>query len=285
MRAVEPCYSCIEKLAYRVAELIGKTESSTKKTEALEEGISYLEENFSTEWIPANLAGNMQSRMKEVSGCSDPFQRVKDKEMQRARQLSSEFHPQEDATEKELIEFAVKGNSVDFFVDLDKMREQITAPVNFFIDDTGWFLEKLHTLKDNPRAKLLYFADNAGEYYFDLPLLGRLQQYTNVYYVIKEKPIQNDISLEEVNRMGLNVPSKIVSTGTDTPGLYPEIASAGFMELYREADLILAKGMGNYETLPDLSLPAPALLLFKAKCMPVAESIGVPLDSYVAAKH
>ena len=50
----------------------------------------------------------------------------------------------------------------------------------------------------------------------------------------------------------------------------------------KAADLVLAKGMGYWETLSELPAEGKVFHLLKAKCRPVAASLGVSLDSYVA---
>ncbi len=46
-----------------------------------------------------------------------------------------------------------------------------------------------------------------------------------------------------------------------------------------EADLIIAKGQGNFETLSDVS--GPIFFLFQAKCPVIAKHAGVPFKSHV----
>jgi len=74
----------------------------------------------------------------------------------------------------------------------------------------------------------------------------------------------------------------VITTGTATPGVLLSQASAEFKRQFEAADLILAKGMGYYETLSELPGDGRVLHCLKAKCKPVADSLGVPLNSYVA---
>jgi uncharacterized protein with ATP-grasp and redox domains len=59
-------------------------------------------------------------------------------------------------------------------------------------------------------------------------------------------------------------------------------ASSEFKEALNSADLIVAKGMGYYESLPENKLKVPFFCCLKAKCGPVARSLGVEKDAYVA---
>ncbi len=74
----------------------------------------------------------------------------------------------------------------------------------------------------------------------------------------------------------------MITTGTDTPGVDMAMASEEFKAEFEAADLVLAKGMGYWETLSELPPEGKVFYLLKAKCKPVADSLGVTLNSYVA---
>jgi hypothetical protein len=118
---------------------------------------------------------------------------------------------------------------------------------------------------------------------FDLPLVRRLRDFAPVTYVVKESPVQNDITLADLERFGMSRKlSRVITTGTDTPGVDMAIASAEFKAEFEAAGLVLAKGMGYWETLSELPAQGKVFYLLKAKCQPVARSLDTPLDSYVA---
>ncbi|MEW6276859.1 MAG: ARMT1-like domain-containing protein [Bacillota bacterium] len=282
MRAQKECYPCLEGLARRTASLA--TPDRVKREEAFHKGLTYLTQNLSCDQIPTRIAGEMQRVIRAATENRDPFMTVKEKEMQIARELAEEIRPALGDDLPSLITFAAKGNSIDFFLDLARTREEIQKPVSFAIND----IEDLRTLlegfkKSREHKAILYFADNAGECYFDLPLVKKLADFAEVIYVVKENPVQNDLTLEDLERSGIREKFKrVITTGSDTPGLDLSLVSKEFFETLVCADLLLAKGMGYYETLPELGVPAPAFFLLKAKCAPIARSLNVPLNSYVA---
>jgi uncharacterized protein with ATP-grasp and redox domains len=67
-----------------------------------------------------------------------------------------------------------------------------------------------------------------------------------------------------------------------TPGVIFESASIEFRREFGSADLVLAKGMGHWEGLTELPPMNKVLHCSMAKCSPVAASMGVPLNSFVA---
>jgi uncharacterized protein with ATP-grasp and redox domains len=94
--------------------------------------------------------------------------------------------------------------------------------------------------------------------------------------------VQDDITLDDIRRAGLEGDLDILTTGTATPGVLLSLASAEFKREFAAADLILAKGMGYYEALSELPGEGRILYCLMAKCQPVADSLGVALNSYVA---
>jgi len=74
----------------------------------------------------------------------------------------------------------------------------------------------------------------------------------------------------------------VITTGTATPGIIFSQASDEFKREFQSADLIFAKGMGYYESLSELPAQGKVFYCLMAKCQPVADSLKVPLNSYVA---
>ena len=101
--------------------------------------------------------------------------------------------------------------------------------------------------------------------------------------MVKPSPVQNDLTLEDVRRSGLEGElGKVISTGIASPGIVFSSASAQFKQEFESADLVFAKGMGHYEALSEFSPQGRFFYCLKAKCQPVADSLGVPINSYVA---
>lgn len=281
MRCLQECYPCLENLARRCASLA--TADSQKREEVLEAALAYLRENFSLDRISTDLVWDLQRIIRLKSGNDDPFVEVKEKEIALARHYVERFAPSAGASLQELVKFAAKGNGFDFFQDLQTLKKQFQAPVKLIRDDTTALEKLLQGNRSKGDKKIVYLADNAGEFLFDLPLVKRLEQSAVVYYAAKGSPVQNDLTVADLARSGLNdCFSNVVSTGTDSPGLDLPGAAASFKQLLAQADLILAKGMGHYETIPELSLPQPVFLIFQVKCGPIAQTSGLPMHSYAA---
>jgi damage-control phosphatase, subfamily I len=275
MKAVNYCYECLSKLASQAVELA--VDRQAIRDRALNRSLEILEDNFSTDCVSIVVATKMHNAVKEITGNPDPYRSMKDKEIEIGRQSSHEMAV-DNGDFMTCLKFAALGNTIDFFRSLDVILNGMKEPVDFVIDDARRFETKVDHAK-----RMLYLADNAGEAFFDLPLLRWLRRRLSIAYVIKSAPVQNDITLEDVRRAGLEIElGELLTTGTATPGIDFSLASPEFVEEFNSADLIFAKGMGYYESLSELPSEDRIFYCLRAKCQPVADSLNVPLNSYVA---
>lgn len=275
MKAGAECYSCLERLVYQAAELA--TEDDEVRRAAVREGLRALRQGFSLDKVTIVVAAEIHDVVKRVTGNPDPYREMKKKEMAVAKEIVAQARV--DGNDfRNCLEFAVLGNSMDFFRPLEEVKAAVCQPVEFAIDDSREFQSRLRGAR-----KLLYLADNAGEVLFDVPLIRWLKQRLRVVYVVKEAPVQNDVTVNEVRELGLEGElGKVITTGTATPGIDMDEASGEFKEEFASSDLVLAKGMGYWESLSELPAEGKVFYCLKAKCQPVADSLGVPLGGYVA---
>lgn len=276
MKVAGECYQCLCRLAYQVAEL--STNDGGLRADALRKGLKIVEDNFSYDAISIAIATKIHRAVKEITKTPDPYRGMKDEEMRISRELFEEVSPTYTQEFKGYLALSVLGNAIDFFRDFDTIREDIRGTVKFSLDDSSLFEKKLKGAEG-----VLFLADNAGEVFFDVPLVKWMGKFTKVTYVVKESPVQNDLTIDDLRRTGLeNQFDAVITTGTATPGVIFSLASDQFKREFEAADLILAKGMGYYEALTELPGEGRILHCLKAKCQPVADSLGVPVDSYVA---
>jgi damage-control phosphatase, subfamily I len=276
MKATKECYPCLANLVRQAAELA--TEDYVLRVKAIDQGLRLLGREFSTDKTSIAVATLLHRVVREVTGNADPYSRMKEAEVDMAKTLRRGWQTDHEGGLRNRIVLAVRGNNIDFFKDMKQIKEGLRLPVEFAIDDMPKLERKLENTKE-----ILYLADNAGEVFFDLPLVERLEDFAPVTYVVKDSPVQNDITLDDLERFGLaDELSRVITTGTDTPGVDMAMASEEFKAEFEAADLILAKGMGYWETLSELLPEGKVFYLLKAKCKPVADSLGVTLNSYVA---
>jgi uncharacterized protein with ATP-grasp and redox domains len=148
----------------------------------------------------------------------------------------------------------------------------------FHHDDTQALRTQLAQAKS-----VLYIGDNAGEHIFDALTIQTLQ---NLYpeidftYMVRGNPIINDVTLVEAREAGIDQICSLVDSGVPTPGFVYSLASAHAQELFESADLIIAKGMGNYECMTPVQRHNICFLL-KVKCSVVANSLNRTIGDIV----
>jgi uncharacterized protein with ATP-grasp and redox domains len=142
------------------------------------------------------------------------------------------------------------------------------------IDDTTVLKNFLAKSKN-----VLYLLDNAGEIVFDKFFIKVIRANFNVkvWAAVKEKPILNDVTLEDADQIKLGDVSNVITTGDDQIGFKLERCSKKFIEKLRKADLIIAKGQGYFESITEIEhfFKVPIAYIFKVKCNLIAEMLNI----------
>jgi uncharacterized protein with ATP-grasp and redox domains len=197
----------------------------------------------------------------------DPVALAKERATQEALKIDTSFiHTIPDA-----LKMAVIGNVIDFGsqeqFDLEKMIKSHFQQT-FSIDDTADFIKELQNAKE-----MVIIGDNTGEHIFDKLLIETIKKSYDItiHYFVRGKPIINDVTIKEAEL--LKDCAHVVDTGVQTPGYDLEEANSISKEIFDRADIVLSKGMGNFESLYR-SAKRPIYFLFVVKCTVVAEEIG-----------
>jgi len=272
MKAGPECMDCLQKLARQATEL---ATSNPQVRSKIEREVAKILKRLSPEVVPPDMSNEFHPIIKEFSGSRDPYRERKLREIEAARLAFSKIEPEEDL--RSCVEIAAQGNAIDFFVDHETLLRSLRETPKFAIDHVERLKQKLATARE-----ILYLSDNAGEAFFDLPLVKALGKHAKVTYAVKEAPIQNDLTLEDLRRAGLSDSFDSIIEAPATIGIYLEKASPKFRAKFDRVDLVVAKGMGNYETLSELPESGKFFYILRAKCGPVARSLGVNIDDYVA---
>ncbi len=100
-----------------------------------------------------------------------------------------------------------------------------------------------------------------------------------VYFGVRGRPVINDVVEKDAKRAGIDKVAELVSSGSAVPGTIISKCSEEFNELFRNADIVISKGQGNYEGLSDEE--REIFFLLRVKCEVIAGHIGVPVGSLV----
>ena len=276
MRIQEECRACLTRLVDLTVKLA--TQDPELRVAATDAALAIIDEEFTPEAIPALIANRFHKEIKSLTGNPDPFRPHKEADTALLdRHFQSVSHTVSEDLES-MLKLAVLGNAVDFFRTEDEVSREFSSDLSFKVSHLGIFEDRLNT---DP-GLLLYLADNAGEQHFDVPLVRYLRRRGwQVLYVVKGAPIQNDLTRADLEASGIiHHLEPVVETGAETVGLVLSEASPVFQEVYEQARLIVAKGMGHFETMGHL-VDTRVFFLLQAKCRPVAQALELPLGSFV----
>ena len=275
MKVSKSCRQCLERLACQAAE--SATSDPQLRAEAIKAGLNTLDRTFSYSKVATEIATEVHRVIKSLTQNPDPYREMKAKEIKMSQRLFEEVRPYYGEDLRSCVKLSTLGNTIDFFKEPDKVKEEMQKPIEFTIDHIDELEKKLRDAK-----KVLYLADNAGECFFDLPLINKIREKAHVIYVVKGSPVQDDITLEDLSKACLMEEiGEVITTGSDAVGIDFPSASEEFKAQFELADLVFAKGMGNYETLSELPVYGKIAYCLMPKCQPIADSLKVPLNSYV----
>lgn len=230
------------------------------------------------------IARLILAEIKRLSGTRDPFADFKRREMARGREVLSRMEGVLGSDLRSRVALAALGNSLDFFKDPDLVfagaPRRIAEGIPFFRND----VDRLQGFLSGAPGRVLYVADNAGEIHFDLPLYDYVRERAQrTILVVKGGPALNDLTRDDLAAADLGGRfEEVADTGSDAPGVDWDLASGRLRELAASSDLIISKGMANFETIFPRPFPAPVFFLFKVKCGPVGNHLQAPEGSFMA---
>ena len=286
MKTLEPipqCMDCLISLAKNSTALAGADDSDL--SEKIEAATREILKNAGDNRLGSHqLAGQILREIKRLTGVSDPYKAFKAQEMELARKIFAQIKNNPLPDLRACVSLAILGNSLDFFKNpaeaLAEIPKQLNTEVSFYYDD----IDRLAAYIEKKPGRVLYLADNAGEIFFDI----RLYQYIKMrarktILVVKGGPSLNDLTRDEIQSAALaDYFSEVADTGSDGVGIDWNHVSKEFLDLISSSDLIISKGMANFEAIYPASIAPPVFFLFKVKCEPVHRLIQAPVESFVA---
>ncbi len=230
---------------------------------------------------PPEIGWRIHGLVKEVTGNKDPYASLKHSFNQQALAVYPklvDLIEVSDAPFETAVRLALAGNMIDFGAqpirELD-LEKEIKAAVEGYLDKES--ILRLEAVAGKAK-KIIFLGDNAGEIVFDKPLIKQIGP-EKITYVVKRKPIINDATLEDARTVALTDLVNVIDNGSEVPGTILSLCSQEFLMHYNNADLIIAKGQGHYETLSDEIRPIAFIL--KVKCPVIAQDMGIKLGGLV----
>jgi len=282
MRTYFDCIPCFIRQALNAARLATDDEQIHEK---VVREVLRLAADLDMSQSPPLIGQQIHRLIRELVGKDDPYRKIKKRFNNLALKLYPELRKQIVDSNDRLetaIRLAIAGNIIDFGVnnslEESHVKETISDSLSGYLDP-----KQIQGFKDavNAAEKILYLADNAGEIVFDRLLIEQLP-CEKVTVVVKGKPIINDATMEDAGVAGLTRIVEVIDNGSDAPGTIMESCSQEFRHRFTNADLIIAKGQGNYETLSDVN--KSIFFILKAKCPVIARDLRCEVGEMILRK-
>lgn len=269
MKTYLDCLPCFMSQALRTGRIATGDE---QKIKALLDEVGALISDIPMDSTPPETGSLIYKLISEKTGNKDPYKAMKKENINLALSLYPKLKCDVKESEDSLltaIRLAVAGNVIDLGVDkkfdiVEDIKEILHQ--DFAVFDYEDFKKDLAAAKE-----ILYIGDNSGEAVFDKILIEELGK--PVTFVVREIPVINDITVVEAERIGINSVAKVVSSGCEAPGTILNFCNDDFMERFKNADMIISKGQGNYEGLSGVN--RSIFFLLKAKCPVIANNLEV----------
>jgi uncharacterized protein with ATP-grasp and redox domains len=234
---------------------------------------------------PPAIGQQIHRLVRELVDVEDPYLRVKSEFNHAALELYLKMRKLITASKDPLataVRLAIAGNIIDFGVNGSLQKSDLEKTINECLaaDFSNTQLKPFQQAIDQA-DEILYIADNAGEIVFDRLLIEQLP-IEKITVVVKGQPVINDATMTDAMLAGLPKIVEVIDNGSDAPGTILESCSQSFRERFDNADLIIAKGQGNYETLSDVR--KDIFFILKVKCPVIARDIGCEVGRMIFQK-
>jgi uncharacterized protein with ATP-grasp and redox domains len=279
------CGYCLLHRGYKMINM--STDDEETRLRAMEELLRLMGDQFTPDAVPSVIGAERGRVIARVTGCDDPYRELKREANRRAMELLPGLREYvEGQPEAERLRAACLisclGNVIDY--DVPGNDSDIDAAMGLL--DEGFYIDDTDELKKHidVGTRLLFFTDNAGEIAFDTLVVEELRRLgAHVSVAVKGGPSLNDALMRDAEEVGMtDAADEVITTGTDAIGVRLDESPDWFLERFHSADVIVAKGMANWETLTETPAPCPLMYLFRTKCEPVARSVGAPERQNVA---
>lgn len=280
MKTYLDCYPCFLRQALQAARIVGADEDLQLRvlTKVMAEMLQ-----LDRGQTPPEIGHRIHRIVRSMVDVVDPYSQIKSQCTRQALAL----YPRLKALVADAgdplrcaVRLAIVGNVMDLAIeDFPTDRERLWQEVQrglaeeLAVDDVALLRQAVASARN-----ILFLADNAGETVFDRVLIETMGR--PVHYAVKGGPVLNDATRADAVEAGFDGHITLLDNGSDAPGTILVECSESFVRSFWRADLIIAKGQANYETLSDLTGRAICFLL-KIKCPVIGRDAQVPVGGMV----
>lgn len=182
-------------------------------------------------------------------------------------QISKKIYEKQD-TLLEAVKYARTGNYIDFSalktVDNERLMQLIADTEKEVIDqkEYTYFCDDLQKAE-----RVVYITDNSGEIVLDKLLIQNIKEkfpHIEMTVIVRGGPAINDATIEDAKMTGLTDIVHVIGNGAGVAGTPLNVISDEAKEKMEQADVVISKGQGNFETLYGCGLNI--YYIFLCKC-------------------
>ena len=284
MKIQTECVPCLIK------RIIFEAKQSTKDPEIIKNVIknagNTLAELYDPNECSIAIATKVHKIAYETLGDNDPYKELKERSYKVAQSLIpkvEELVEKSDDPLKISMFCAVIGNTLDFGIEGASNNPELLT--EFFEEsiEKGLGYDDTEELKDllSKSKNVLLFTDNCGEFNFDKILCREIKKFNpdiNLTLVVKGEPVLSDATMEDAKQLKFDeVVDRILTTGCFAVGVDFNKLPEDLKKALDETDLIICKGMANYEAFSETDYH-PIAYLLRTKCNTIANSMELPLN-------
>ncbi|QKI89970.1 damage-control phosphatase ARMT1 family protein [Thiomicrorhabdus xiamenensis] len=276
MKSQPECFSCLYAQALKTSRLLKLNDEECK---AVLDRAAQILQSHSLDSTAPQMAKEIYQAVSEISGIDDPVKEAKQIALEQAQKVdTSQINTLEEA-----LKLSVIGNVIDFGAP-NQFNLQATVDSHFHEPFARNDILKLEADLVSARS-LVLIGDNVGEHILDLHLLKIIKQrypHLQLYFFVRGRPVINDVTIAEAKIF--EGTAEVIDSGVATPGYDLSEVNERSFELFKNADVVLAKGMGNFESLYRQT-PRDVYYLFIVKCEVIARAIKQSVKDMILWKE
>jgi len=277
-------HDCIPCLMRQTIQAVRQISDDEQLIERVLRSALFLASKMDYSQTPALIGREIHALIREETVNNDPYADIKHKANELALAAAPAIREEIAASDNPLqaaIRFSIAGNILDFALyngwDDERFHKSLHSSRTKSIDEKQ--LDRLQA-EIEKTDNILILGDNAGETVFDRLLIEQLMP-KQITYAVKGYPVINDALRQDAIFAGIDKFATIIDTGLDCAGTILSMCSRAFLDIFYNADLVIAKGQANYETL--FNCPRQVFFLTQIKCSVIAQDLDSNVGDWVIA--
>ncbi len=282
MKIQNECLPCLLKRILFETEM--STADTARQTKTLRTACRLLAELYDPDVCSATIATQLHKAAYESLQDSDPYKKLKSASNAAAISLVPKIETLISSSPDPLktsIRCAIIGNMLDFGIEGSSTHPEMLEAVfdRLYAEGLGYddYEAVRRYLKTADRVVL--FTDNCGEIVFDKLLCREIKAFNTTVkltVVVKGAPILSDATEQDAEDIGLDaIVDEVLTTGCYAVGVDFNRLPKKVTARLQQADLVICKGMANYESFSETGY-RPIAYLLRTKCSAIARAMGLP---------